>query len=273
MFFSESQESRYTMSKLMVFGPSSFPLLTTRSGAVVMAGAYYGAGRVVVVPHETLLANTPLMVGSALWVSGASNVIQGDQWKAEIPQFSVDPRSKAWSRLEDDWCYISVGRRASPNHNIQWVTRDNLLKVNPKSYITEGHYDDNRESLLEYVRNGGGLIVGGHSWWWEEKRTDSRLTCLLDHPGNRFLTEFGLAFSSSFIDHRDAKYPMKTGEVPSIKPSYFYFALMRAKGRKYKKHDEDLYNEFYLHIKEMEKMGRFKDIVSLNKKYLDSCQK
>ena len=70
MFYSQNPEKHYTMSKLLVFGPSSFPLLTTKSGAVVMAGGYYGAGRVVVLPHELLLSNTALMVGSALWVSG-----------------------------------------------------------------------------------------------------------------------------------------------------------------------------------------------------------
>ena len=52
MFYSQNPESRYLMSKLLVFGPSSFPLLTTKSGAVVMAGGYYGAGRVGLLPHQ-----------------------------------------------------------------------------------------------------------------------------------------------------------------------------------------------------------------------------
>ena len=42
MFYSQNPASRYLMSKLLVFGPSSFPLLTTKSGAVVMAAGYYG---------------------------------------------------------------------------------------------------------------------------------------------------------------------------------------------------------------------------------------
>ena len=62
MFYDE--QSRYLMSKLIVFGPQSFPLLVTFSGAVVMAGAYYGKGKVIVLPHEELLSNVNLLMGS-----------------------------------------------------------------------------------------------------------------------------------------------------------------------------------------------------------------
>lgn len=40
------------MSRLLVFGPSAFPVMVTRAGAVVVAGAYYGRGRVIVMAHE-----------------------------------------------------------------------------------------------------------------------------------------------------------------------------------------------------------------------------
>ena len=187
MFYSQNPEKHYTMSKLLVFGPSSFPLLTTKSGAVVMAASYYGAGRVVVLPHELLLSNTALMVGSALWVSGRDSVVDGgDQWKTLIPKFVMDPLSKAWSRLENDWSYTQVERRAMPQHDCRFVSRENLVQENPPFYVTEGHYEDNSQALLEYVRTGGGLIVGGHAWWWQEKSNPSSLSCLLHHPGNRF---------------------------------------------------------------------------------------
>ena len=63
MFHLNDERKRYVMSKLLVFGPSSFPLLVTRSGAIVMAGAYYGRGRVVALPHEHILSNQNLMLG------------------------------------------------------------------------------------------------------------------------------------------------------------------------------------------------------------------
>ena len=49
--------------------------------------------------------------------------------------------------------------------------------------------------------------------------------------------------------------------------------MMRARGKHYKKHDEELYNEFYLHMNEMANMDKFKDIIRLNKMYLESIQK
>ena len=159
-----------------------------------------------------------------------------------------------------------------PQHDCQFVGRDKLVQENPPFYVTEGHYEDNSEALLEYVRAGGGLIVGGHAWWWEEKSNPGNLSCLLHHPGNRFLTEFGLAFSPACVDTRDAKFPIKTAEVPSLKQSFFFFATMRARGKHYRKHDEDLYNEFYQHMKQMEDLEKFQDIVRLNKIHFQSFQ-
>ena len=67
------------------------------------------AGRVVLLPHELLLSNTALMVGSALWVSGRDSVVGGgEEWKSLVPRFVMDPLSKAWSRLENDWSYTQV---------------------------------------------------------------------------------------------------------------------------------------------------------------------
>ena len=185
----------------------------------------------------------------------------------------MDPQSKAWSRLENDWCYTPAGRQARPQHDCQFVSRENICQEKPEFYITEGHYEDNSECLLEYVRTGGGLIVGGHAWWWADRSNQDNRSCLLHHPANTFLTDFGIAFSSSYVDYRDAKFPIKTGEVPSLKQSFYFFALMRSSGKQYRKHDEDLYNEFYLHMKEMEGEEKFKDLVELNKKHFESLQK
>ena len=46
--------------------------------------------------------------------------------------------------------------------------------------------------------NGGGLIVAGHSWWWAHKKREEaggHPNVLLDHPGNKLITHFGIAFS------------------------------------------------------------------------------
>ena len=137
-----------------------------------------------------------------------------------VPKFYLDPRSKAWSRLERDWTYVDIRQsvvRSVPNYNCDYITRDNLLAKNPPFFITQAHCDDNKDVLLEYVRNGGGLIIGGHAWWWSQQSSSQSSCTLLDHPGNKIITEFGIAFSKEYVDHRDAAFPIKTSETPSIK--------------------------------------------------------
>eukprot|EP00092_Neocalanus_flemingeri_P033677 GFUD01036610.1.p1 GENE.GFUD01036610.1~~GFUD01036610.1.p1 ORF type:complete len:423 (+),score=58.41 GFUD01036610.1:52-1320(+) len=255
-----NQRSNFMMSKLLVFGSTCFPILVTRTGAVVMAGSYYGKGRVVVLPHEQMLANTGLMQGAADWVAGlnASSV--------ETFNIAADPKSKAWSRLENDWSYIQVGKRTLPFHDVQFVKREHILVSRPAVYITEGHYDDHADKLLTYVRDGGGLIVGGHAWFWAQKNPKTSL--LLNHPGNKLLSNFGIAFSESFVDYNDAKFPIKTMDIPSITYSYYFFSQLRSIGLNYRKDDEHLYDELYMFIDELETKEKFKDIIELNKKSL-----
>eukprot|EP00092_Neocalanus_flemingeri_P029702 GFUD01032249.1.p1 GENE.GFUD01032249.1~~GFUD01032249.1.p1 ORF type:complete len:415 (+),score=73.98 GFUD01032249.1:56-1300(+) len=251
-----NEQSQYLMSKLMVFGATSFPILETKSGAIVMAGSYYGKGRVVVLPHETILANTRLMQGAADWASG-SHVSS-----VETCNIAADPTSKAWSR--DGWVYIQVGKRTLPFNDIQFVKRQNILTSKPSVYITRSHYDDNADNLLTYVRNGGGLIIGGHAWFWASQNPMTSL--LLNHTGNKFLSNFGIAFSDQWIDHNDAKFPIETTKIPSMKASYYFVAQQRSIGLNCQHQDEDLYHELHLFKDELEIKGEFEDIIQLNKK-------
>ena len=274
----------FVMSRLMMFGPSAFPVMVTRAGAAVMAGAYYGRGRVIVLAHENMLANTSLMIGAGLWVSGQDVIVDsGDNGhKEHLPSMTVDSRSKAWSRLEGDWVEVRVGPgKTVPTYQCNFLARSRLLEVNPSMYITQGHYDEDSDIVLEYVRRGGGLIIGGHSWWWADQTSSANqrsrdqgtdhsedASVLLDHPGNKMLTEFGLAFSKETVQARDAAFPIKTGEVPSVKESFYYFAAMRARGINYRKSDESVYDELYSHSKRLEKLDRFEEIIRLNNIYL-----
>ena len=47
---------------------------------------------------------------------------------------------------------------------------------------------------------------------------------------------------------------------------------MRAIGKKYRKKDEDLYDEFYLHRDSLKKYEKFEDVLHLNSLYLDSLK-
>ena len=231
-----------------------------------------------------MLANTSLMIGAGLWVSGQDVIVDnGDNGhKKHLAKMTVDCRSKAWSRLEGGWINVNVGPgKTVPTYQCDFVPRSRLLEVNPSMFITQGHYDEESEQVLEYVRRGGGLIIGGHSWWWADQTSSANqrprdqetgqseeASVLLDHPGNKMLTEFGMAFSKETVHSRDAAFPIKTQEVPSVKESFYYFAAMRARGINYRKTDESAYDELYSNSKRLEKMDRFQEIIRLNNIYL-----
>ena len=160
-----------------------------------------------------------IISGCAMWLSDKKTSYDCDVNQI-IPEFYVDPNSHAWSRLAGGWCQVDVRGGANvPNYPVEYIQRRNLLKKNPPFYITQGHYDEHSDILLEYVKNGGGLIIGGHAWWWALQEEDPNKSALLEHPGNKFLTNFGLAFSRESVDDKDAAFPIKTKEVPSIKVS------------------------------------------------------
>ena len=69
-----------------------------------------------------------------------------------------DPTTKRRHAESGNWVYAQVERR-EPRHKWRSVyfSRDKL-SINIPVYVTEAHYDDHSEHLMEYVRKGGGLI-------------------------------------------------------------------------------------------------------------------
>ena len=68
-----------------------------------------------------------------------------------------DPTTKRENE-DGTWSYTQVERRVPRSKwRSTYVARDKISSKIPV-YLTEGHYDDHGEELMEYVRNGGGLI-------------------------------------------------------------------------------------------------------------------
>ena len=69
-----------------------------------------------------------------------------------------DPTTKRRHAQSGNWVYAQVERR-EPRHKWRsvYLSRDKL-SINIPVYVTEAHYDDHSEHLMEYVRKGGGLI-------------------------------------------------------------------------------------------------------------------
>lgn len=197
-------------SNLIVFGPTAFPILVTNRGYVAVAGARYGKGRLVVVPHEAVLTHGGLMQGAVEWCAN----------KKGCP-ISVDPLTKAWTSM--GWQYRDVKRtRRDPPFPVSYVSRDNVTKDIPV-YITEGHYEDHADHLIEYVKNGGGLIVGGRAWWWGMNDMDvvnGQKCSLLEHPGNKIISKAGIVFSREGIQQNTIEFLVDN--VPALKYSLYY---------------------------------------------------
>ena len=199
-------EREFTMSTLLVFGHSAFPLISTADGRVVMAGAHFGNGRVLVLPHESLLQDRQLLSGAAQWVSSSPT-----------PIVSADPMSRAGPL----WQYIDPWHRhlKKPFDDMNSVGRRYLLGSQerypgPQVYITEGHYDDHGEDVVEYVRRGGGLIIAGHAWFWTSQ--GRRDQCIFKiHPGNKIISHFGIALTRYAVEGNVSKVPIPTLTTPS----------------------------------------------------------
>ena len=197
-----------TFSTLLVFGHSAFPLLATADGSVAMAGANFGKGRVIVLPHENLLELRPLLAGAAKWVSGSPSMI-----------VKADPVSRAWKKSMG-WHYINpLERPKQPFDDMERVGRENLLQSQaespePQVYITEAHYEDHWEEVVEYVRRGGGLIIAGHAWFWAQNQ-DKAECVLKNHPGNKIVTHFGIAYTRYTIKQQHSIAPIQTITSPS----------------------------------------------------------
>jgi len=196
-----NHEREFTMSTLLVFGASAFPLLSTEDGRIVMAGAHFGKGRVVVLPHESLLQDRQLLSGAAQWVASSPS-----------PVVSADPVSRAGG----NWVYINPWHRhlKQPFDDMNQVGRQSLLDFQEQVeeaqvYITEGHYDDHGENVVEYVRRGGGLIIGGHAWFWTSQQRHEQ--CMFkSHPGNKIITHFGIAFTRHAVEDQVSRVPIPT---------------------------------------------------------------
>ena len=197
-------------SNLILFSPTAFPILVTDKGYVAVAGARYGKGKLVVVPHEAVLSHGGLMQGAIDWCTNQRNTTS----------IFVDPLTKGWRR---GWQYMDVRRtRKDPPFPVTFLDR-NKLSADIPVYITEGHYEDHADHMMEYVKNGGGLIIGGHAWWWASNDidvVDRRKCSILEHPGNKIIARAGIAYSREGIQQN--KIEFHVDNMPALKHSLYY---------------------------------------------------
>merc|ERR1711963_279317 len=253
-----NHEREFTMSTLLVFGSSAFPLLSTSDGRIVMAGAHFGKGRVVVLPHESLLQDRQLLSGVAQWVASSPS-----------PVVSADPVSRAGG----NWLYINPWHQhlKQPFDDMNQVGRQNLLDFQeqveePQVYITEGHYDDHGENVVEYVRRGGGLIIGGHAWFWTSQRRHDQ--CMFKtHPGNRIITHFGIAFTRHAVEGQVSRVPIPT--LTSTSGLHLHQLVKMREGSIFELQTDVLHNELKWWPDQLRTENQFEDILAAIKQFED----
>ncbi|XP_072311755.1 TRPM8 channel-associated factor homolog [Eucyclogobius newberryi] len=143
-----------TFSEVLVHGPLSFPIAANPDGRAVIAGGYYGKGRVIVVSHEGLLGNktmAPFWNNAVHWLDQGRLGVVGVEANAA---FDVLNESGLNCRKTGFAPGLSV-------------------------FVRTAYGGDHIEQIQEFVAEGGGLLIGGHAWYWAQS-----------HPGQNYLTEF-----------------------------------------------------------------------------------
>ena len=151
----------------------------------------------------------------------------------------------------------------SPLYDMERVGREDLLhsqvqSLEPQVYITEGHYEDHCEDVVEYVRRGGGLVIAGHAWFWASTAQDKGKCVLKTHPGNRIVTHFGIAFTRNTIEKQISIAPVQTRSIPS--PFHLHQVVKMEQGAVA---EDILHHELIRQMAELSTEKQFEDFLQL----------
>ncbi|XP_041851752.1 TRPM8 channel-associated factor homolog [Melanotaenia boesemani] len=199
-------------SEALVHGPLAFPIGITEGGRALLAGSYYGLGRVVLVTHESLLQTETM---SSFWRNavhwldqGRNGVIGFDQEGIILPNLELNCEK---TRFRPD---LSV-------------------------YVCTAYSDEHVEEIQNFVAEGGGLLIGGHAWWWAS--TNPEQNPFQDFSGNKILNKMGLSLLTDTLN--DVSY--KCSEPSQVSQFHFRRLLRRfadhvTDGKDLTKQEEDL---------------------------------
>ncbi|KAL6116465.1 uncharacterized protein ACO6RY_01079 [Pungitius sinensis] len=166
-------------SEALVHGPLSFPICTGDDGRAVLAGSYYGQGRVILITHEYPLK----LKGLALfWKNAIGWLDQGRQGVVGVAP-----------KLHLPW-------ESGLKHERTEFRED--LSV----FVCTAYSDDHKEEIQDFVAQGGGLLIGGHSWHWAQGH--SQQNPMTDFHGNKILNKMGLSVSPETVKQKSYKVPL-----------------------------------------------------------------
>ncbi|CAL1574290.1 unnamed protein product [Knipowitschia caucasica] len=162
------RESAYA-SQVLVHGLLSFPIAWNQEGAVFLAGAYYGKGRVIAASHSRMLEDNPVFWGNALrWLDrGRQGTVGYDAYHTAVVL------SQTGFRLEEG-----------------------LFKAGLSVYVATHYKDEQIQEMLDFVAEGGGLVLAGQAWTFTQ---NSDANYLVELAGNKLLNPAGITLLSSIM--------------------------------------------------------------------------
>ncbi|XP_023256309.1 TRPM8 channel-associated factor 2 [Seriola lalandi dorsalis] len=203
------------VSEVMVHGPLTFPIGTTKNGQAFLAGAYYGQGRVIVVSHEGLLGRETM---APFWNNAIHWLDEGRQGVVGIaPANALKVLSKSGLQCE------------------KTNFREDL-----SVFVCTAYSAEKVEEIQNFVAEGGGLLIGGHAWYWAQSHAGQNT--MTDFAGNKILNKMGMSLLGAPMTGGLFKAP-----VPSqaVKDTYHFRHLLRRfaghvnKGEELTEHEQE----------------------------------
>jgi hypothetical protein len=170
-------------SSLVVHGNTAFPVFLDENDRTFIAAGLYGAGRFLVVGHESYLHGHPTP-GDDQDVLSAN----APSWMAQsAPQNVTVGQLSGFDDLMDH--YDEQGYTTTRSSVAELDGSDIDVWVQSSSQDLS---DDDTEALRAFVEQGGGLIVGGQSWYWSYSNDNTAE----NYPANKYLSPMGVTYSS-----------------------------------------------------------------------------
>ncbi|XP_033019187.1 TRPM8 channel-associated factor homolog [Lacerta agilis] len=180
--------------ELLLTGDQALPVLVSTNGQVLIAASWYGAGRMVVTAHESMLQMPqflPFIRNSLEWLKPSSTA-----------QIGVHKRLDALSEL-----LLSNGVKVHPD-----ARPGDSFGV----YCVDAYDAAQADGLVQFVKRGGGLLTGGQAWQWSSQHGKEKV--LAEFPGNRVTSVSGVYFTANVGENGIFPVKEKMPKVPLITP-------------------------------------------------------
>uniref|UniRef100_A0A7M4FZD2 TRPM8 channel-associated factor homolog n=1 Tax=Crocodylus porosus TaxID=8502 RepID=A0A7M4FZD2_CROPO len=181
-------------SPLLVHGSLAFPIgFDSDSHQSLLAAAFYGWGRVVVIPHESYMKLPEMrtfILNAIYWLDAGKGGLVG---------------------IGDDLqeLFAALNRKTIP-------CKLTDLTDNLSVYCCTAYSAREAEKIHEFVAEGGGLLIGGQAWVWASR--NSHEDTMVGYPGNKILHKFGLGILGKYV---------MTSKYSAVQPenisSYYHF--------------------------------------------------